>query len=403
MRAVLLVIDSFGIGAQPDAAEYGDSGANTALHICEASPEVNWPNLRKMGLGNCAGLLGHILPGCEPVEQPKASFGALAEASRGKDTITGHWELAGVKLDPPFQTFPLSYPSFPAELLDRLSSRCGHAILGNRGGSGTTIIEELGPRHLAGEGIIVYTSADSVLQIAAHDAVVPVAELHAICVIARELADPYRIGRVIARPFTGQPGSFTRTAARRDFSMQPPTRTVLELLFDNGVETVAIGKIGDIFSEQGIRVSHHDRGNVACLDRLQSVLAASCQCDQFIFVNLIDTDMLYGHRRDIRGYHDSVASIDSRLPEILSLLADDDLLLISADHGCDPGFPGTDHTREYVPLLAFCRKFKPTNLGVRKSLTDVAESVARFFGLASPAMGTSFVKSDNNQEQGESS
>jgi len=401
MRAVLLVIDSFGIGALPDAADYGDSGANTALHICEAVPGVAWPNLQKMGLGNCAELLGHLLPGCEPVDRPEASFGALAEGAKAKDTITGHWELAGVKLDPPFQTFPLTCPSFPAELLDQLRAGSGHGILGNRGGSGTTIIEELGARHLAGEGIIVYTSADSVLQIAAHEAVVPVAELHAICRTARELADPYRIGRVIARPFTGEPGAFIRTAARRDFSMLPPAPTILELLSARGVETIAIGKIGDIFSERGIDTSHHDRGNSACMDRLFSVLAAAGQGDQFIFVNLIDTDMLYGHRRDNRGYHDAVARIDARLPELMALLADTDLLLISADHGCDPTFAGTDHTREYVPLLAFCRNKEAVSLGVRNSFADVAESVARFFGLASPAMGTSFVEHDNNHGQGE--
>lgn len=392
MRAVLLVIDSFGIGALPDAADYGDAGANTALHICEAvRDDVVWPNLKKLGLGNCAGLLGHILPGCEPVDRPEASFAALAEASAAKDTTTGHWELAGVKLDSPFQTFPQEYPSFPPELIETLIARTGHAVLGNRGGSGTMIIEELGLRHLAGEGIIVYTSADSVLQIAAHDQVVPVSELYGICEIARELADRYRIGRIIARPFTGEPGSFIRTGARKDYSMVPPARTILNLLQESGVETVAIGKIGDIFCERGISASHHDRGNAACLGRLLAVLASPAQGDQFVFINLVDTDMLYGHRRDIRGYHDEVAKIDARLPDIFHSLADGDLLLITADHGCDPAFHGTDHTREYVPLLSWRRHREGTSLGVRRSFTDVAESLARFFGVAAPAVGKSFL------------
>lgn len=390
-RAIVLVIDSFGIGAMPDAAEFGDAGANTALSICRAQGDVAWPTLQALGLGNCASLLGHTLPGCPAATAPLASYGVMAEKSKAKDTTTGHWELAGVELDPPFQTFSQEYPSFPAELLDELCARCGHGILGNRGGSGTAIIEELGPRHLAGEGIIVYTSADSVLQIAAHDMVVPVAELHEICRIARKLSDRYRIGRVIARPFTGEPGRFVRTRDRRDFSMAPPGPTILVQLKAHGVETVAIGKIGDLFSEEGIDISLHDAGNPACLARLQGVLEETGEDDRFIFVNLVDTDMLYGHRRDIRGYHDAVAAVDNGLNTILPRLTGDDLLIICADHGCDPGFRGTDHTREYVPLLCYQAGGRSHNLGIRRSFTDVAASLARFFGYEGAVAGESFI------------
>lgn len=392
MQAVLLVIDSFGIGSMPDAEEFGDAGANTALSICQGVENVAWPNLQKLGLGNCTKLLGHDLPGCAAVEAPGASFGAMFEKSKGKDTTTGHWELAGIELDQPFATFPLEFPSFPAELLDQISAQCGHKILANIGGSGIAMIEEFGARHLAGEGIIVYTSADSVLQIAAHDAVVPIDELYQICEAVRQLCDPYRIGRVIARPFTGEPGSFTRTRERRDFSMLPVKKTILTQLQEHGVETIAIGKIGDIFAEQGISSSYHDAGNHACLERLDKVLSDQGDNDRFIFVNLVDTDMLYGHRRDIQGYHDAVAVIDDALTGIIDQLSEKDLLIISADHGCDPGFKGTDHTREYVPLLSYRPGKEGKELGVRKSFSDVAASLAQFFGCRQTVSGDSFIE-----------
>lgn len=392
MRALLIIIDSFGVGELPDAADYGDCGANTALHICQGVEQVRWPNLQHFGLGNCSAILGHNLPGCEPVESPLASCGVMAEASAGKDTTTGHWELAGILLESPFTTFPYQHPSFPAELIESFKAQTGFNVLGNKGCSGTDIIEELGEAHLRGEGIIVYTSADSVLQIAAHEDVVPIARQYTLCETARKLSDPYRIGRVIARPFTGKPGSFTRTGNRKDFSMLPTDQTVLDLLQASGVETVAIGKIGDIFSEQGIDRSYHDSGNSACLDRVVSCLEEASPERQFLFVNLVDTDMHYGHRRDVQGYHDAVQMIDERLADISALLSADDVLIITADHGCDPGFAGSDHTREYVPLLVYSKKLVATDLGVRKSFCDVAQSLASYFNIAPMKNGKSFIR-----------
>jgi len=392
MRALLVIIDSFGVGELPDADLYGDNGANTALHICQGVEEVRWLNLQNLGLGNCSSILGHKLPGCEAVEKPLASYGVMAEVSAGKDTTTGHWELAGVLLDTPFTTFPLQHPSFPEELISSFKAQTGYNILGNKGASGTVIIEELGEAHLNGEGIILYTSADSVLQIAAHEDIVPIDKQYAICEIARKLSDPYRIGRVIARPFTGRPGGFVRTGSRKDFSMLPPHETVLGLLQENGIETIAIGKIGDIFSEQGIDRSHHDSGNNSCLDRLVSCLAEPTDKHQFLFVNLVDTDMNFGHRRDIQGYHDAVEMIDERLTEILTLLSGEDILIITADHGCDPGFKGSDHTREYVPLLVYSKKQAVIDLGVRQCFCDVAQSLASYFNVPPMKNGKSFVK-----------
>jgi phosphopentomutase len=392
MRALLVIIDSFGVGELPDADLYGDCGANTALHICQGVEEVRWPNLQNLGLGNSSSLLGHMLPGCAAVEMPLASFGVMAELSAGKDTTTGHWELAGIVLENPFTTFPLQYPSFPEELIASLTAQTGYDVLGNKGASGTDIIEELGQAHMNGGGIIVYTSADSVLQIAAHEDIVPLDNQYTICETARKLSDPYRIGRVIARPFTGRPGAFTRTGNRKDFSMLPTHETILDLLQAGGVETIAIGKIGDIFCEQGIDRSYHDSGNSACLDRLASCLEERSGKEQFLFVNLVDTDMNYGHRRDIQGYHDAVQMIDERLSEIVTLLSGEDILIITADHGCDPGFKGSDHTREYVPLLVYSKKQATHDLGVRKCFCDVAQSLASYFKIAPIKNGKSFIK-----------
>lgn len=391
MRALLVVIDSFGIGALPDAEQYGDLGANTALHICEAVENVQWPALQKLGLGNCSAILGNNLPGCEPVPQPQASHGVMVEASRGKDTTTGHWELAGVVLEKPFTTFSQQYPSFPPQLIRSIIEQTGYEVLGNKGASGTKIIEELGADHLAGKGIIIYTSADSVMQIAAHEQVVPIDELYSICSTARKLCNPYNVGRVIARPFAGSEGSFVRTLNRKDFSMLPPEDTILDILQENKVETVSIGKIGDIFSERGIVKSYHDHGNDACMDRLIAGLKTPAKKREFVFVNLIDTDMLYGHRRDIVGYHDAIKRVDLRIPEIVSLMSKEDVLIITADHGCDPGFQGSDHTREYVPLLVYQKGQAAKNLGIRGCFCDVAQSLASYFKVVSIKRGVSFL------------
>lgn len=391
MKAVLLIIDSFGMGALPDAGRYGDEGANTALHICEAMPGPKWPALQRLGLGNCATLLGYRLPGCEPVEKPLAGFGVMAQASAGKDTTTGHWELAGVVLDKPFHTFPPQFPSFPDALVKEFQDRTGYPILGNKSVSGTQVIEEFGPAHMNGEGLIAYTSADSVFQIAAHEGIVPVDRLYNICKTARELCDGYHVGRVIARPFKGTPGHFVRTASRKDFSMSPPKKTILDHLRDHGVQTTGIGKIGDIFCEKGLSESYHDAGNPACIDRTISCMKKSTEPRTFLFINLVDTDMLYGHRRDIKGYHDAVQAIDDMLFEIIDLMSKEDLLIITADHGCDPGFKGTDHTREYVPLLVYQKQTSAGNLGIRTGFSDVADSLASFFNIPEKIHGTSFI------------
>ena len=391
MRAVLLIIDSFGMGALPDAADYGDDGANTALHICEHLPGKKWPWLQKLGLGNAANLLGYDLPGCDARQNPMAGYGVMQARSPGKDTTTGHWELAGIVLDRPFQTFPQNYPSFPRDLVESFERRTGHPVLGNLGISGTKVIDQLGEKQMNGDGIIVYTSADSVLQIAAHEDVIPPDELYRICETARTICDGYNVGRVIARPFTGSPGAFVRTRNRKDFSMRPVRPTILDHLQNNGIETVAIGKIGDIFCEQGIDKSYHDAGNPACLDRTLECLKKKGEKDQFLFINLVDTDMLFGHRRDISGYHDAVQRIDDRLESIIGFMSDEDLLIITADHGCDPGFKGTDHTREYVPLLVFQKKGNPGSLGIRTGFCDVAQSLAAYFKTPAMADGKTFI------------
>ena len=390
MRIAILVIDSFGIGELPDAGQYGDEGSNTALHICRRIEGEKWPTLRRFGLGNASLLLGNSLPGCEAVAHPEASWGVMAERSPGKDTTTGHWEIAGIILDTPFHVFPAGPPSFPAELLDAFVRRIGRGVLGNRAASGTQIIAELGEEHLRTGKPIVYTSGDSVFQIAAHEEVIPVDELYRICTVVRELCDPYQVGRVIARPFEGGPGSFVRTNRRRDFSIALPGQTMLDHLSGQGVRTIAVGKIGDIFNEQGIAESHHDKGNRACLDRTLALLERASSGPELIFVNLVDTDMIYGHRRDVEGYYRAVAEIDSALPAVVGAMEEGDLLLLTADHGCDPTFRGTDHTREHVPLLAFRKGGRGAELGIRTGFSDIAATVEELFGNTPQTSGVSF-------------
>jgi phosphopentomutase len=383
MRGLILVIDAFGIGAAPDADEYGDRGAHTLRSVCTGGTEgatVAWPTLLGLGLGNCAALTGAPVEGCPPTRAPLASCGAMKQKSTGKDTTTGHWELAGVVLEQGFHLFPAEYPSFPPELVSRFEEATGFRLLGNKAASGTQIIEELGPVQQRDGGLICYTSADSVFQIAAHEQVVPLEELYRCCLSARQICDEYNIARVIARPFEGHAGSYTRTAGRRDYSIDLPSPTMLDILQEHGVETVGIGKIGDIFNHQGLTRSLPDKGNDKCLARLKDVLQHGAGDDQLIFVNLVDTDMLYGHRRDPLGYYRAIESIDRELPDLLALLGDDDFLIISADHGCDPDFRGTDHTREFVPLIFYQPGTNPVDLGIRESFTDVAATVCRLFG-----------------------
>ncbi|MGJ3243429.1 MAG: phosphopentomutase [Opitutales bacterium] len=390
-RIVVVVIDSFGIGALPDAAGYGDAGADTAGSAALARPGgPAWPNLLRLGLAKAGGLTGSRVATVDSPDTPEAAWGVMAGASPGKDTTTGHWELAGLILDQPLHIFPSQEPSFPPELLEPLGEQYGCGFLGNCGASGTEIINRLGADHLKSGDPIVYTSADSVFQVAAHEAVWPVENLYAFCRDARKRCDALRVGRVIARPFEGEPGAFTRTPRRKDFSMALPGETLLDRLSAAGVNTIGVGKIGDIFNGRGLKTSHPDKGNPACLERLDDLLAQPAAGPEFVFVNLVDTDMVYGHRRDPQGYQDAVSAIDGRIPGWLAALEPQDRLVLTADHGCDPGWRGSDHTREYVPLLVAGPGVAPVELGTRATFADLAAAVGQVFGLPASGPGTAF-------------
>jgi len=397
MRIFLLVIDSLGIGALPDASHYNDEGSHTIAGIGREAGPICWPNLQAMGLGNAALLTGETLNGCPANDSPTALNGVARARSVGKDTTTGHWEMAGIVLEKAFPVFPAAPPSFPEQLISDFVRLTGvPGILGNKAASGTAIIEELGEEHLATGKPICYTSADSVFQIAAHCSLYPIAELYRFCEIARKLCDRYNVGRVIARPFDGKPGSFRRTSERHDWSIELPGPSLLDYLRTGGIQTVAVGKIGSIFNEQGIDISHHDAGNQACLERMLKIAQEPTKENQFIFVNLVDTDMIYGHRRDPKGYHDAVAAIDAELPRLESLLNRGDVILISADHGCDPTFHGSDHTREHVPILLRRVGFpvlsaEKSRIGIRKSFADISASIQVAFGLKACGPGMPFV------------
>lgn len=391
MRAILIVLDSVGIGHAPDARDYGDEGAATLPHIADAVGGLKLPTLEALGLGNILPMTGLPLAirGVSPVAHPLASFGAMQERSQGKDTITGHWELGGLLLQPGFHLFPPGPPSFPKELLAEFVRRTGRGIIGDKSASGVGIVDELGPRSMAENCWIVYTSADSVFQIAANIDVIPLEELYRACEIARELCDPYRVGRVIARPFRGQPGSFKRTEDRRDYAYQPSEPTILERLKDAGVPVFAVGKIEDIFAHRGITASDHTGNNAASQKAVERFAREHER--GFIFANFIDFDMLYGHRRDPKGYAQCLVQTDAWLKGFLPTLAADDVLIITADHGNDPTYRGTDHTREIVPLLV-CRPGRPgVSLGVRQGYFDVAQSIASFFCIAPLPRGISFL------------
>ena len=381
-RFVILVIDSCGAGALPDAAAYGDEGANTLGNLARRVGGLRLPTLQSWGLGNLTEIAG-----CPPSAAPRASFGTMAELSVGKDTTTGHWEMVGVVLQKGFTTFP---KGFPPELMQewlRLSGAPGY--LGNKTASGTEIIEELGREHLATGWPIVYTSADSVFQIAAHEQRVPLATLYHWCEAARTVGKKYGIARVIARPFVGEPGKFVRTYDRRDFSQPPPPGTVLDLLAQAGVQIVGVGKIPDIYDGRGISRSVHTEGNADGLRKTEELLGDLGT--SLLFVNLVDTDMLYGHRRDPAGYARAMEEIDRALPGIASALRSDDVLVITADHGNDPTFPGSDHTREKVPVLAYSpRRVQGNPLGVRESFADLGATAAEYFGVKAPR-GRSFL------------
>lgn len=381
-RAILIVLDSVGAGALPDAAAYGDTGSDTLGNIARQVP-LTIPALAALGLGATAAMPGVAAPAA-----PRAAWGRMAERSAGKDSVTGHWELMGVVLDEPFPTFP---HGFPADLIAAFEARIGRHVLGNCVASGTAIIDALGDEHVATGRPIVYTSADSVFQIAAHEAVVPIAQLYDWCHVAYELAVEGRgLGRVIARPFVGAPGAWTRTANRHDYAMPPTAETLLDRLTARGVPVTAVGKVSDLFAGRGISRALPTASDDAGVDALVSLLGADTP--GFLFVNLVDFDTKYGHRNDVAGYAANLERFDRRLPEILAAVGDDDLLIVTADHGNDPTTPSTDHSREYVPLLVTARWMTvPGPLGERTSFADVGQTLAAWFGVGPIAHGASFL------------
>ncbi|SEN20907.1 phosphopentomutase [Lihuaxuella thermophila] len=385
-RVTLIVLDSVGIGALPDAEEYGDAGAHTLGHIADHQNGLHLPHLERLGLGNI-----EPVKGVQPVRSPGAFYGKMSEISKGKDTTTGHWEFMGIYTDKPFKTYP---EGFPQELIRAFEEKTGRKVIGNKPASGTEIIAELGEEHMKTGSLIVYTSADSVFQIAAHEEIVPLDELYRICEIARELTldEKYSVVRVIARPFVGEPGNFTRTANRRDYSVKPPARTVLNHLQDAGLDVIGIGKISDIYAGVGITRSIHTKSNMDGVDQLLNVLAEPFH--GLAFINLVDFDAKYGHRRDPVGYARALEEFDARVPEILEALDDKDLLIITADHGNDPTHHGTDHTREYTPLLVYGKGLAREGkwLGLRETFADVGATIADNFNVQSPAIGTSFLR-----------
>ena len=381
-RVLLIVLDSVGCGDAPDADAYGDRGSNTLGNIARAVGGLHLPQLGRLGLGFVTDIQG-----VPPTDDPQAAYGRLTEVSAGKDTTTGHWELAGVPVEIPFPTYP---HGFPPELLAEFERRIGRGTLGNYPASGTEIIKVLGEEHIRTGKPIVYTSADSVFQLAAHEDVIPIDDLYAICREARSmLSGEHAVGRVIARPFTGSPGSFTRTERRKDFSLTPPRDTILDRLKAEDLSVVGVGKIEDIFAFRGLTNSIHSTNNEEGVDTILASIARTGP--GLIFANLVDFDMLYGHRNNPRGYADTLEAFDRRLPEILEALREGDVLMLTADHGNDPTTPSTDHSRERVPILvAGAPVHKGVDLGTRDSFADVAATIAELLGVEWDGAGSSF-------------
>jgi phosphopentomutase len=380
----LIILDGVGIGELPDAADYGDAGSNTLKNISELV-DLQLPNLQKLGLGNIEEIRG-----VPAVGNPMASFGKLKEISKGKDSTTGHWELSGLFVDVDFSYFP---DGFPNKIINKFLNLTGcKGVLGNKAASGTEIIKELGDEHLKTGFPIVYTSADSVFQIAAHEKIIPLERLYEICRITREqvLNPPLMVGRVIARPFIGDPGNYARTTNRKDFSLNPPDKTVLDILVENDVNTVAIGKINDLFNYNGIKFQRKTKSNSeGCNELLKSSKEFN---NSFIFTNLVDFDVYYGHRNDPQGFAIALQKFDEFIPDFLKNLDKDDALIITADHGNDPTTISTDHSREYVPLIYFNKEIHPGNLGIRSTFSDVGKTIAEYFKVSNDLNGKSFLK-----------
>lgn len=378
-RVFLIVLDSFGIGEMDDAAEYGDVGTNT-LRSVSSSLLFSMPNMKKLGLFNIDGVTF-----LENTKEPQAVIARMCEASHGKDTTIGHWEIAGMISEQPLPTYP---NGFPTEVLDEFMKQTKRGILCNKPYSGTEVIKEYGVEHMKTGKLIVYTSADSVFQIAAHEDIVPVDELYEYCHIARKiLTGKNGVGRVIARPFTGTEGNFVRTSKRHDYSLLPPQNTMLDYMKDSGLDVIAVGKINDIFAGSGITEYTYTSSNAEGIEKTLEYLEKDF--NGICFINLVDFDMLYGHRNDIDGYANALSYFDRKLPEIIDLLKEDDLLMITADHGCDPGYTSsTDHSREHTPFLIYGKKVDPYNAGTRSSFADIAATIQNYFGLPVKTAGT---------------
>lgn len=380
----LIVLDGVGIGELPDAYLYGDQGSNTLGHIAKSVGGLSLPNMQKLGLGN----IGNI-QGVNPADRPIASFGKMAEQSKGKDSTTGHWELSGLLIDKDFDYFP---DGFPKEITDRFLeiTKC-KGFLGNKAASGTEIIKELGDEHVRTGFPIIYTSADSVFQIAAHQDVISLEELYKICDLTRNkvLKEPLNVGRVIARPFIGTSGNYSRTVYRKDFSLNPPAETILDVLLKNNIQTIAIGKINDLFNYKGIAIQEKTKSNSEGMEKLLNYALTSG--NSFIFANLVDFDVYFGHRNDAPGFANALKQFDNFLPEFLDKLDNSDRVIFTADHGNDPTTPSTDHSREYVPLLYYGKSKISHNLGIRQTFSDVGKTVADFFKVKNNLKGTSFL------------
>jgi phosphopentomutase len=379
-RAAIIVLDGVGIGPAPDTVAYGDAGSDTLGHVLSGS-RLDLPNLKALGLGRCAPL-----DSVPPVPEPAAAWGTAQPASAGKDSTTGHWELCGVILERPFPTYP---DGFPAAVIDEFSRLTGRAVLGNRAASGTAILDDLGAEHVRTGAWIVYTSADSVFQVAAHEAVVPLQELYAACETARAmLQGEHGVSRVIARPFVGEPGSWVRTPARRDYSLPPSGETLLDLLADRDVPRIGVGKVDDLFAGRNIS-STHTATNAAAYRLLEEALQSMER--GFLFANVIEFDQSWGHRNDVAGFRRGLLELDAALPRLLGRLREEDLVIFTADHGNDPTTPSTDHSREVVPLLVTGPRIRPVPLGRRATFADAGQTVAEFLGTRPLAAGTSFL------------
>ncbi len=381
---IIVLLDGVGVGELPDANKFGDVGSSTLSNIAKSVNGLSLPNLQKLGLGNIVDI-----EGIERTSTPQASFGKMSEKAPGKDSVSGHWEIAGLELDFDFPYYP---NGFPKEIIDQFLELTGYkGILGNKAASGTEIIVELGDEHVRTGFPIIYTSADSVFQVAAHEDVIPLERLYEICVIAREkiFINDDSIGRIIARPFIGESGNYNRTTNRKDYALSPPSNTIMDLLKKEGIETFAIGKINDLFNHRGITQPVKSKSNEEGVEKLLQTIEQNS--NSFVFINLVDFDVYFGHRNDPEGFANALSYFDMRLPEILDLLDDDDALVITADHGNDPTTPSTDHSREYIPLLYFEKGKAGKDLGIRSTFADIGKSAANFFELETDLKGESFL------------